>query len=441
METKQQKTLKNTTGVQGIGLFSGKPVTLTFKPAPPDHGIVFIRTDIKNNSTPPQIDATIENVIPDTRRTTLQKTNVRVETCEHCLSALAGLNIDNVIIELDSSELPANDGSANFITQALSDAGLDTQNSPKFSLKITEPVTITDNNATITALPTHASGTQFIYNMEYSQNAVIPPQIYAFNSTTDNYAKQIAPARTFILETEAAQLQATGVGKHLTHKDLLVIGPNGPIGGNQYRFDNELVRHKLLDLIGDLALLGCPIDGQIIAHRSGHALNHKLVRKLRPLLRADKHSKLINKQGHIDVRAIQQILPHRYPMLLIDRILEIDHDQYAIGIKNVSVNEPFFSGHYPGTPIMPGVLIVEAMAQLSGILLSRKLEHTGKLAVLMSMDKVKLRRPVVPGDQLIIEANTIRARSRTGHTKCRAYVGKDLAAEAEIMFMLVDAEQ
>ena len=197
----------------------------------------------------------------------------------------------------------------------------------------------------------------------------------------------------------------------------------------------------MLDLIGDLALVGAPIQGRIVAYRSGHSLNHRLARRLYSRYRAQRHNALLTSDGMIDIRRIQRTLPHRYPMLLVDRVLEMDGDQRCVGVKNVTINEPFFGGHYPGTPIMPGVLIVEAMAQLSGVLLSRKLEHTGKLAVLLSMDKVKLRKPVTPGDQLVIEAVAVRVRSRTGHTRCQAFVGQDLAAEAEIKFMLVDADQ
>jgi UDP-3-O-[3-hydroxymyristoyl] N-acetylglucosamine deacetylase / 3-hydroxyacyl-[acyl-carrier-protein] dehydratase len=219
----------------------------------------------------------------------------------------------------------------------------------------------------------------------------------------------------------------------------LVLDANGPID-TQYRFPDECVRHKVLDLIGDLYLLGCPIRGKIVAHKSGHSLNHSMVRRLTQMLHAQKRSRLALGEPVMDVRRILRLMPHRYPMLLVDRVIEMDGDRRALGIKNVTVNEPFFEGHYPGTPMMPGVLIIEALAQLSGLLLSRKLEHTGKIPVLLSLDNVKLRRPVVPGDQLILESENIRVKARTGHVRCRAYVGDQVAAEAEIKFMLVDNE-
>ncbi len=196
----------------------------------------------------------------------------------------------------------------------------------------------------------------------------------------------------------------------------------------------------MLDLIGDLSLVGRPVFGRLVAHKSGHPLNHRLARKLLELAATDKRQELLSRDAALDIRRIQRILPHRYPMLMIDRVLEIDGDTKAVGVKNVTFNDIYFQGHYPGTPIFPGVLIVEAMGQLGGILLSQKLEHTGKLAVLLSMDKVKMRNPVVPGDQLILEAHAVRVKSRTGHVRCKAFVEDKLAAEADIKFMLVDAE-
>jgi UDP-3-O-[3-hydroxymyristoyl] N-acetylglucosamine deacetylase/3-hydroxyacyl-[acyl-carrier-protein] dehydratase len=220
---------------------------------------------------------------------------------------------------------------------------------------------------------------------------------------------------------------------------LLVISATGPVD-NAFRFADECARHKVLDLIGDLYLVGRPLRGRLVAHKSGHELNHMLVRKLLMQQENLGREAMVHREAALDIRRIQRILPHRYPMLMVDRVLEITGDQKAIGIKNVTFNDIFFQGHYPGTPIMPGVLIVEAMAQLGGILLSQKLEHTGKLAILLSMDKVKMRHPVIPGDQLLLEAVTVRVKSRTGHVRCKAFVGDKMAAEADIKFMLVDAE-
>lgn len=263
-------------------------------------------------------------------------------------------------------------------------------------------------------------------------------------SVPSYYIDEIARARTYSLKEEAQQLWDRGMCKHLSPKDVLVIGDQGPID-NAYRFENEPVRHKIVDLLGDLYLVGCEVHGRFVAHKSGHDLNRRMclqiVRQMEHAARLNAVSRGGAAGGEMDIRSIQRIMPHRYPMLLVDRVVEIEGDRRAIGVKNVTINEPFFQGHYPGTPIMPGVLIVEAMAQLGGLLMSRKLEHTGKIAVLLSLDKVKLRRPVTPGDQLILEAESIRAKARTGTMKCRAYVGDKLAAEAQIRFMMVDAEE
>ena len=210
--------------------------------------------------------------------------------------------------------------------------------------------------------------------------------------------------------------------RHLTPKDVLVIGDDGPID-NEYRFENEPVRHKVLDLLGDLYLVGCEVHGRFVACESGHDLNRRMALKIIAQMEIVHRRDAAAARHVLDVRAIQRIMPHRYPMLLVDRVVEIDGDRKAIGVKNVTINEPFFQGHYPGTPIMPGVLIVEAMAQLGGLLMSQKLEHTGKIAVLLSLDKVKLRCPVTPGDQLILEAESVRARARTGIDEVPAYVG------------------
>ena len=440
-ESNMQKTIRDEVSFEGVGLFMGRPATVRFRPAPVNHGVVFYRTDVTEGDAPVRIPALIQNVTKRARRTTLRNGDASIETCEHVLSAVAGLHLDNLIIEVNGPELPMGDGSSQPFVDVLAGAGLVEQDQPRLTYEIAEPITIEDGEAMIAALPADRPGMQVIYDLDYGSDGPVPPQVHAFNLLNGNYKGQIAPARTYVLEEEAKALQASGLGKHLTPRDLLVIGKEGPIGGNALRFDDELVRHKVLDLIGDLALLGCPIRGRIVAYRSGHSLNHRLARKLSQLVAAKRRADLLLEGAQVDIRRISRILPHRYPMLMIDRVLKVEGDQRAIGVKNVSVNEPFFTGHYPGTPIMPGVLIVEAMAQLSGVLLSRKLEHTGKLAVLLSMDKVKLRKPVTPGDQLVLEAESVRVRSRTGHTKCKAYVGKDIAAEAEIKFMLVDAEQ
>jgi UDP-3-O-[3-hydroxymyristoyl] N-acetylglucosamine deacetylase / 3-hydroxyacyl-[acyl-carrier-protein] dehydratase len=440
----QQKTISREISLDGPGLFSGEPATLTFSPSDKDTGITFIR-ELDSRMT--NIPANISNVLKRPRRTCLRNGSLYVETVEHCLAALSGMGVSNATVKLSgglSGEIPGGDGSSKIFVDALTSAGITEQDAPVQPLIIKKPVQVTIGDATLAALPGPTDHLEIIYDFEAG-----PPvgrQTIAFHfgngngvAGADDFVSQLAPARTFVFEHEAAELRARGMGKHLSPRDLLVISPDGPID-NTFRFPDECARHKVLDLIGDLYLLGRPICGRLVAHKSGHNLNHLMARKLLEQYDSETLQSLVHREAALDTRRIQRILPHRYPMLMVDRVVELQGDQRAVGIKNVTFNDIFFQGHYPGTPIMPGVLIVEALAQLGGILLSQKLEHTGKLAVLLSMDKVKMRHPVVPGDQLILEAVAVRVKSRTGHVRCKAYVQDKMAAEADIKFMLVDAE-
>lgn len=430
-----QRSIAAPASISGRGLFTSAEATLTFKPAPVGHGIVFVRTDL---SRPVRIPALVQHVTKRSRRSAIKTGADAVETIEHCMSAVAGLGIDNLEIEVTGPEVPGVDGSCLPFVELLQNAGIVEQPAERQYLTISTPVEVRDGSATIIAAPPNADEFQIIYDLDYGNIEPIKQQLFAYELNT-TFKQEIAPARTFVTKAEAEALRARGLGTHLQPGDVLVLDTTGPMG-TEYRFPNECVRHKVLDLIGDLYLLGCPIRGKIVAYKSGHSLNHAMVRKLTQMLQAQRRAKLAMGEPVMDVKRILRLMPHRYPMLLVDRVIEMDGDRRALGIKNVTMNEPFFQGHYPGTPVMPGVLVVEALAQLSGLLLSRKLEHTGKIPLLLSLDKVKLRRPVVPGDQLILESENIRVKARTGHVKCRAYVGDQIAAEAEIKFMLVDSE-
>jgi UDP-3-O-[3-hydroxymyristoyl] N-acetylglucosamine deacetylase/3-hydroxyacyl-[acyl-carrier-protein] dehydratase len=434
---KLQKTIRDPVKLAGKGLFGGQDATVTFHPAPEETGTVFVRTDIANAS---RIAAIAPNIAERSRRTSIKKGEVSIETVEHCLAAIHALEIDNVVVEVEGPELPAPDcSSAQYVT-VLKQAGIVEQSNPRREFVIKKPICVNAGDATIYALPYTDGDLSITYDLDYSSHPGIGRQIYSYQLTPDSFETGMAPARSFLLEVEAKQFQARGIGTHIGPHEILVIDSDGPIK-NTYRWPNECVRHKIVDLIGDLALVGRPVIGRIVAYKSGHALNQQLVRKLYDAAQQQDRVERFGTDAVLDIRRIQKILPHRYPFLLVDKIIEVEGDTRIKGIKNVTFNEQFFQGHFPSTPIMPGVLIVEAMAQVSGLLFAQRLEHTGKLAMLLSMDNVKLRRAVVPGDQLILIAETVRLRRRTAHCRCRAMVGDVVAAEAEIKFMLVDDEK
>ena len=436
---KQQQTIQHEVEWQDRGLFTSEPVTIRLRPAPPHTGIWFVRTD---QSPPVRIAAHVDNVSKRAHRTALRNGTVAIETVEHCLSACAGLGVDNLEIELSAGELPAGDGSSLPYVEKLREAGLAGQGAQREPLVISDVVRVVDGDAELVALPPLPGQEELLelaYDLEYTGPHPIGRQSYRLLITPENFEANLAPARTYALEEEARQLQAAGLATHLTARDILVFGANGPID-NELRFPDECVRHKLLDLLGDLRLIGRPLLGRVFARKSGHALNHALARALLAQQASRAQATFLTEAPTLDVRKVQRILPHRYPLLMVDRILRIEGTQRIVGLKNVTINEEFFQGHYPGDPIMPGVLIIEALAQLGGVLLSQALEHKGKVAVLLSLDKVKFRRAVRPGDQLVLEAQALRVRSSMGHLKGTAHVGAELAAEAEIKFILTDQD-
>ena len=432
MFRKTQRTLKKPVEFAGIGLFSGTPGTIRALPAPANSGITFIRTDLPGK---PRCTAGPQTVNSKFRRTAIQGESFEIETIEHVMSACGGLGVDNIEIEVNASEIPNGDGSSKPFVDLFNTAGFEEQPDSRRVLSLRESVAISEKDVYIVALPTDGDGLTINYTYDYP-NTPIKQQQLILAIDEDTYAKDISPARTFCLESEAQAFLAQGLGKGANPANTIVVGKDGP--NIPLRFPDEYVRHKVLDLLGDLTSLGVALRANIVGVRSGHTTNLKLVKRLAELLEDDNGTKTRRLESLLDVREIEKILPHRYPMLLIDRVVELDGYRRAVGIKNVTYNEPYFTGHFPGQPLMPGVLQLEAMAQLAGVLLLRKSDNQAKVAVLLALDGVKLRKGVVPGDQLRIEVETIKVKARTGEVMAKATVDGQLVAEATMKFMLME---
>lgn len=462
----QQRTIAKEVSISGIGLHTGTSCTMTFKPAPDNFGIRFVRIDLGGN---PEIPANVDYVVDISRGTTLGLGDAKVYTVEHVLSAIYGLKIDNLIIELDGIEPPVGDGSAMPYVEKLLEAGIVQQETPKDYLVIDKTVMYHDeeNKIDIVALPLDDYRITIMVDYE---NPALGSQHTGLFDLEKEYVTEFAPARTFCFLSEVESLADQGLIKggdinnavvivdheidneklsrlktklNLDH-DLTII--NGFLDNNKLRFKNEPVRHKLLDMIGDLALIGVPIKAQILAARPGHRANVEFAKKIRQLYQQKKLVKkfqFVKKEGIVfDINAIQRILPHRYPFLLVDKIIHLEMDKKVVGIKNVTINEPFFNGHFPGQPVMPGVLIVEALAQVSGILLLNTFtDPENHLVYFMSINNAKFRKPVMPGDQLTLEADLVNVKGgKYFSLKGAAFVDGSVVAEAEFMAAMVPKE-
>ena len=435
MAPRAQRTIKAGLEFSGRGLHSGEDVRLALKPAQADHGIVFSRVDLEGS---PCVDAHISKLVVRERRTSLRDGMAEVGTIEHLMSALFALQIDNVLVEISGEEVPGMDGSALPFAKELIAIGSLDQRVPKKTFKLDEPIYVRDGNVSLVALPAEDDALSIDYHLDHRTGETHAIQSFGLKLTVDNFIEQLAPARTFVMKHEVERLQAAGLGKGASFENTLVMGPDGPLD-NSLRFPDELARHKVLDILGDIALTGVDLSAHIIATRSGHGMNQALVRRLIERMKQLEDEGFLPRESGMNIRDILNLLPHRYPFLMVDRVIELEGYKSGVGIKNVTFNEPYFQGHWPGQPIMPGVMQLEAMAQMAGILLFRKLENTGKLAVLWSIDKVKLRGAVVPGDQLRIEVETLRSRPGIGNVQARCKVAGKLVAEARLMFTLVDA--
>lgn len=435
-----QRTIEREISLKGIGLHTANKVNITFKPADIDTGINFIRTDLPYR---PQIKVSLDSLLSQSRsprRTSVGNGTVEIQTIEHLMAALAGLHIDNIKIEIDNDEVPGLDGSSLNFLETLTEAGIKEQQKNRQYYVIKEQIFVEEDGAFIMAVP--SSEYKISYTLSYN-HPMLKAQFLEINIHSDTFKKELAAARTFCLEDEAQELQHQGLGRGANYDNTLVVGKSGVIK-NKLRYEDEFIRHKILDLIGDLYLLGQPIKGHIIAVRSGHSLNLKLLRKIeqqrqRYSLGGIGIDYRPQEAEELDAELIMKILPHRQPFLFVDKIIFLDKGKRAVGIKNVTINDYFFKGHFPGKPVMPGVLIVEAMAQVGGVMMLSPQENRGKIAYFMSIDKAKFRKPVVPGDQLILEVQAGKIKSRTGQVHGRALVDGKVVAEADLMFALVEA--
>lgn len=447
----QQQTLRESAAFSGIGLHSGDRVRMTFLPAPPNTGVRFRRVDLEGQ---PEIPARLELVVETTRSTTLGQGPARVQTVEHVLAAFAGCGVDNAIVELDASEPPIADGSAREYCRMVDSVGVVPQGEPRNAYAVSSPLELSVGESLMTVFPhdrLKLTCTSADRRGRYTQ-------FYSVEVTPESWRRELAPARTFCFFEEIEYLIRNGLIKGGSLQNAIVIRDDAVLTTEPLRYSDEFVRHKMLDILGDLSLLGRPLLGHIVALLPSHAANVALGRKIAAQMdgllaamsafspppasataspaAAPTESAVVD-GAILEIETVMRMLPHRYPFLMVDRVTRIAGNQIT-AIKNVTVNEPYFQGHFPGHPILPGVLQLEAIAQVAGILMMRQAENTGKVAYFMSAESVKWRKPVRPGDTLTIEVQLTKARGKIGRAQGTCLVGGDVVSEAEVTFMLVE---
>ena len=442
----KQRTILREVSIKGKSLHTGEEVNLTLKPAPENTGVTFRRIDLLGK---PELKPLIDLVDDLVRSTTIADGHAKVHTIEHVLSALSGCGVDNVIIEMDASEPPILDGSAKHFVNLIQEAEPVEQDAEREYFVLEEPISVTRGNSSIIALPHDG----FRITCTSADDRGIHTQHLSLDIDPESYVAQIAPARTFTIYEDIEELLKLGKIKGGSLDSAIVIKGDKIVSKEPLRFKDEFVRHKMLDIVGDITLVGMPVKAHIVGVRPGHALNAELSKVLRQKLlekikgakkkKADSAKATVVDPGEtaMDIRRVLDILPHRYPFVMIDRVVELVSEDELVALKNVTINEPYFQGHYPGRPVMPGVLQVEAMAQAAGVLLLRKLPvEENKIAFFMSVDKVKFRQAVEPGDSIEIRVKLIKIRGNkiaTATGECK--VGSKVVSSAELMFMLADA--
>lgn len=426
----KQQTLAKSVSVEGIGLHTGKPVKMEFVPAPENTGIVFVRTDLEGE---PSVKASFEKVASTVRGTVLTDNNVSVNTVEHVLSALRGCGVDNLFVKLSNEEPPICDGSAKRFIEMIDEAGKVPQNADRIIYQVKDMIHIREKEKSMIYIPSDKF--EVTFTLAYDDN-IVAPRTFTVEINEDNYRKIVSGSRTFGFEYEFKFLEANNLARGGSLENAVIINNDGSIRNPEgLRDEDELVKHKILDLIGDLALLGGDVKGKIIAERTGHAFNAKFARlfneKFHKSLRGEEHKMIY-------IEDIKKILPHRYPMLLIDRVTSMVPGEYITGYKNITANEEFFCGHFPEKPIMPGVLMIEAMAQLAGVMFLSQEQYHGKIPIFLGVDKVRFRRQVVPGDRIDITAKTLKLRGMTGKVETSITVDGEPVTSAELLFQLVE---
>ncbi len=444
----QQQTLNRPASFAGTGLHSGNRVNMTFLPAAPGSGIRFRRVDLEGK---PEVEARIENVSETNRSTTLAKGNIKVHTVEHVLAAFAGYGIDNAIIELDANEPPIGDGSAREFCKMIQSAGVVPQNEKREPYSVSEPIELEMGETVMSLFP----GEGFKITCTSADKNGRFTQFYSTDVTPKAWENELSNARTFCFYEEIEFLIRNGLIKGGSLENAVVIRDDAVLTTEPLRYADEFVRHKMLDILGDLSLLGRPIHGHLIAVKPNHAANCELVRhivsQMRSPLRAAQTfappaarlaapgegpaDETTAATGGLSSEEVMKVLPHRFPFLMVDKIIKIEGD-HIVGVKNVSINEPFFQGHFPGHPIMPGVLQLEAIAQVAGILMMKRVQAGHQIAYFMSAEDVKWRKPVLPGDVLVIDVELTKARGKIGKAKGVCKVGNEIVSEANVTFML-----
>lgn len=436
MAALKQQTLAAPAALTGTSLHTGEQVTLTMTPAPVNTGIKFRRVDLPDK---PFIDAHVSKVQTVERATTLAEGSVKVHTVEHVISALIGMGVDNAIIEMDANEPPIGDGSARPFVDCIKKAGIVEQEANRRVFEIREPIHLeTKGGSILTIVPDkgfRVSCTQVGPNGRMTQ-------YYSTEITPETYEKEIADARTFVYYEDVQPLLEKGLIKGGSLENAIVIKGDSVMSKEALRYPEEFARHKILDLVGDLMLGGKRIMGHVIAVKPGHGPNTQMAEKLAKTfaqtLAVVPSVSIPTGEGVMSNLEVQKVLPHRYPFLMVDRIVGFESEFKCTGVKQVTINEPYFQGHFPGHPVMPGVLQVEAMAQVASISLLRQPENQGKIGYFMSADKVKFRKPVFPGDTLVIDSEILKIRGNIGVAKCRCSVNGEITSEADLKFALMD---